>query len=176
MVYADYVRMHEILPYLYLGDCFYDVEYLQQRGIKHVLNVSDEIILERITNTLSSYTRIPIQDVSSENLLCHLDQICDIIQSWEDKGEVGLVHCMAGVSRSSSAVIAYIMKRYNWNYNKAYEFVKGIRPCISPNHGFVRQLKFYGRRKETPIRLGVIMLFGVCSLLGVYYFSNATAP
>ena len=35
-----------------------------------------------------------------------------------------LVHCFAGVSRSSTAVIMYLMRKNNWTLEKAYYFVK----------------------------------------------------
>ena len=56
-----------------------------------------------------------------------------------------LVHCAAGISRSSSTVIAYLMKKFGWTYVKAYGFVRGKRPVISPNNGFIRQLRNYER-------------------------------
>lgn len=56
-----------------------------------------------------------------------------------------LVHCYAGVSRSSSFVIAYVMNKYNMKYDDAKEKVKKHRACIHPGDGFVRQLQFYGK-------------------------------
>jgi protein-tyrosine phosphatase len=52
-----------------------------------------------------------------------------------------LVHCAAGVSRSASFVIAYIMKSRKIGFDEAYTFVKSKRPIITPNSGFVKQLK-----------------------------------
>uniref|UniRef100_T1GAI1 protein-tyrosine-phosphatase n=1 Tax=Megaselia scalaris TaxID=36166 RepID=T1GAI1_MEGSC len=48
-----------------------------------------------------------------------------------------------GVSRSSTAVIAYIMKTHNFDYNQAFEFVKSKRKFVQPNNGFVKQLKLF---------------------------------
>jgi len=48
-----------------------------------------------------------------------------------------LVHCAAGVSRSSSNVIAYLMRRKkNMSFNEAFNFVKKRRPVICPNYRF----------------------------------------
>jgi protein-tyrosine phosphatase len=46
-----------------------------------------------------------------------------------------------GKSRSSSVVIAYVMLKKKINYEEAFNFVKSKRDCISPNSGFVAQLK-----------------------------------
>ena len=50
------------------------------------------------------------------------------------------VHCRAGVSRSATVCIAYIMKHMGSDVTNAYEFVKTKRPCISPNLHFMGQL------------------------------------
>ncbi|XP_017057817.1 dual specificity protein phosphatase 19 [Drosophila ficusphila] len=52
-----------------------------------------------------------------------------------------LVHCNAGVSRSASVVIGYLMQRRDMCYDDAYNLVKSWRPCIQPNAGFIQQLK-----------------------------------
>ena len=50
-----------------------------------------------------------------------------------ESGKKCLVHCKKGVSRSSSTVIAYIMKEYGWALDKAVDHVKKRRNCITPN-------------------------------------------
>ncbi|XP_016934291.1 dual specificity protein phosphatase 19 [Drosophila suzukii] len=52
-----------------------------------------------------------------------------------------LVHCNAGVSRSASVVIGYLMQRRDMSYEDAYNLVKSWRPSIQPNAGFMQQLK-----------------------------------
>ncbi len=54
---------------------------------------------------------------------------------------VVLVHCYAGVSRSASVVIGYLMWKRGWGFQRAYDHVRKARPCISPNYGFKMQLQ-----------------------------------
>jgi protein phosphatase slingshot len=54
-----------------------------------------------------------------------------------------LVHCKKGISRSASTVIAYAMKEYQWSLNDALNYVKQKRNCITPNSGFMEQLKIF---------------------------------
>jgi len=66
-----------------------------------------------------------------------------------------LVHCFAGVSRSASTVIAYLMKMNQMDYKSAYNFCKDKRMVTCPNPGFVRQLKEFestlpNRKKVAP--------------------------
>jgi predicted protein tyrosine phosphatase len=61
-----------------------------------------------------------------------------------------LVHCYAGVSRSASVVIAYLMTRYALKAQDAYALVEQRRPCINPNPYFERELFAYERELFPP--------------------------
>lgn len=45
---------------------------------------------------------------------------------------------MAGISRSASCVIAYLMYVNGWNVIKAYNFTREKRSCVCPNSGFMK--------------------------------------
>lgn len=51
-----------------------------------------------------------------------------------------LVHCHAGVSRSATLTIAYILKHSKMTMMDTYRYVKGKRAIISPNFNFMGQL------------------------------------
>lgn len=54
-----------------------------------------------------------------------------------------VVHCQAGVSRSATIVIAYLMKTKGWPYLEARNYLRSKRPIIEPNDGFVEQLQSF---------------------------------
>jgi len=85
--------------------------------------------------------QIIIEDFPRENIIKHLDAAHDFIDSAIKQGNNILVHCSAGVSRSASIVISYVMKVKKIDYSDAYLLVKTARPIISPNMGFQMQLK-----------------------------------
>mmetsp|Transcript_47476 Transcript_47476/g.122911 ORF Transcript_47476/g.122911 Transcript_47476/m.122911 type:complete len:282 (-) Transcript_47476:146-991(-) len=63
-------------------------------------------------------------------------------QKEEKKGKV-LVHCMNGESRSATAVAAYMMAEMGMSAKEALTTMRKIRPNISPNKGFLEQLKMF---------------------------------
>ena len=62
-----------------------------------------------------------------------------------------LVHCHAGVSRSATVCMAYVMKNLDYDLKSAYDFVKARRPCVSPNLHFMGQLLEFEKRLGTDL-------------------------
>lgn len=56
-----------------------------------------------------------------------------------------LVHCLAGISRSVTITVAYLMYSLSLSLNDAYDHVKRCKPNISPNFNFMGQLLDYER-------------------------------
>ena len=52
-----------------------------------------------------------------------------------------LVLCAAGISRSASIVIAYIMRQQRLSFSAARSLVKSRRSAVNPNLGFTLQLR-----------------------------------
>ena len=56
------------------------------------------------------------------------------------KGGCTFVHCMAGISRSATVCIAYLMKHLCWELQIAFDYLKSKRSCVAPNLSFMGQL------------------------------------
>ncbi|KAM4711739.1 dual specificity protein phosphatase 16 [Anableps anableps] len=140
-----------ILPHLYLG-CQRDVlnkELMQQNDIAYVLNASNtcpkpDFIPE------SHFLRVPVNDSFCEKILPWLDRSVDFIEKAKASNARVLVHCLAGISRSATIAIAYIMKRMDMSLDEAYRFVKEKRPTISPNFNFLGQLLDFEKNIKSP--------------------------
>lgn len=80
------------------------LERANDLGITHLMSVCpDYPTAIGVTNHLS----IPVQDSEYEDLLIHLPKACAFIQSALDQNGKILVHCVMGVSRSSTVVCAW---------------------------------------------------------------------
>nr|XP_045010777.1 dual specificity protein phosphatase 8 isoform X2 [Jaculus jaculus] len=140
------VGLTRILPHLYLGSQkdVLNKDLMTQNGISYVLNASNscpkpDFICE------SRFMRIPINDSYCEKLLPWLDKSIEFIDKAKLSSCQVIVHCLAGISRSATIAIAYIMKTMGMSSDDAYRFVKDRRPSISPNFNFLGQLLEYER-------------------------------
>lgn len=91
-------------------------------------------------------TWFQISDNPQSPLDEHFDKAADIINDVDSCGGKVLVHCVAGVSRSATLCIAYLMKYKQMKLKEAHDFVKGKRKIIHPNSGFWEQLIIYERK------------------------------
>jgi len=90
-----------------------------------------------------NYFHIPINDEETENIYKYFDDSADCINNVIINNQRILIHCYAGISRSPTIVIAYLIKYHNMTTNDALEYVKKHRQIIEPNEGFIWQLNKY---------------------------------
>lgn len=77
---------------------------------------------------------------------------CLFVDEVKGAGGKTLVHCHAGVSRSATICIAYVMYSRHASLDTAFEFVRSRRSEISPNAGFMHQLLEFEKEQEDKIR------------------------
>ena len=82
-----------------------------------------------------------MNDSLDQNLLEYLPSAFQFIQGAIDRGEAVLVHCNAGVSRSGSVCVAWLMQTLKIDFEEALKLAKLKRAIITPNSNFVNQLK-----------------------------------
>ncbi|KAL4232721.1 Hexaprenyldihydroxybenzoate methyltransferase [Mactra antiquata] len=117
-----------------------NTENLKNKGISHVLNTAEELEDFKYPDLNLQVRHILMRDSPDQDLLKFLDICIDHINDVQQAGGHILVHCVAGVSRSASVCIAYLMKYKRMSLHKAYYHIFNKRPCIHPNFGFWRQL------------------------------------
>nr|XP_020442934.1 dual specificity protein phosphatase 19-like isoform X2 [Monopterus albus] len=132
-----------VRPFLLLAsqDAAHDIDTLQRYKVSHVLNVA-----YGVSNLFSDqlvYKTLQILDLPDTNITSYLEECSAFIDQAREQEGVVLVHCNAGVSRSSSIVIGYLMLREGLSFDDAYSQVKLARPSVRPNAGFYQQLQSY---------------------------------
>ncbi|KAJ8012146.1 hypothetical protein DPEC_G00065640 [Dallia pectoralis] len=152
----------KVLPDLYLGN-FKDArdrEQLARNNITHILSIHDSAapilpgwlqqpesaearggLHEGVGGREMTYLCISAADLPTQNLMQHFKQSIVFMHESRLKGEGCLVHCLAGVSRSVTLVVAYIMTVTGLGWKETLAAVRAARSCASPNLGFQHQLE-----------------------------------
>jgi protein-tyrosine phosphatase len=128
-------------PFLYLGNkwsAMVPLRELQQRKITHIVNATKKEV--KLHNRKIKYLRISIRDDVGVDIKPYFNKTYKFIKKAYEQNESVLVHCYAGVSRSSTIVIAFLMKEFNLTLREALEHVVDKRSMIHPNMGFFMSL------------------------------------
>jgi len=138
--------INQVLPNLFIGNkkAAMNVEQLRSYRITHVVNCAEE--LKHITNKYDSSISclwLSLYDSEMDSVTDHIDKSIRFIELAISNGHTVLVHCAAGVSRSASIIIAYLMYKHRMSFNTAFNHLKTIRPCCRPNLSFQQQLRSY---------------------------------
>lgn len=107
--------------------------------------------------------RVLVEDSNRTNMLCHFEETYDIIQKALKADEGILVHCQAGVSRSTTLVAAFLMREHALTADgttlfcyyviyadgsrtiEAISQISAIRSQVEPTDFFLHQLEMYER-------------------------------
>ena len=152
----------QVLPYLFLGNMrdAADVGVLRRLGVKFVLNVTAKppayafepgIVYKQLeaadngiqVGFLTHFRHGAVALIRCfllQNLRQFFEEAFAFIDLARQNDSGVLIHCHAGVSRSPTIAVAYLMKRYPMAMAEAYKFVKTRRSIISPNLNFMGQL------------------------------------
>ena len=129
---------------LYLGNKYAaaSLETLDGLGVTHIVNAAEE--QPNFFRNAFVYYNCHLHDNLVEKV--DIDGPLGFIEEAFANGGVVFVHCLAGVSRSATMVIAYVMKNYEMSMTEAILKVLELRPVINPNPNFLRQLVQYEAR------------------------------
>lgn len=125
-------EINKINDNIYLGnsDGAMDKKQLKETGITHILAIGT--FLHSFFPEDFSYKIIEVEDDPEEDISSYFIEAFKYIES----ADKIFIHCFAGVSRSASIVIAYLMWKKRKDYKLIYSYVKDRRMSINPNNGF----------------------------------------
>ena len=131
--------MDQISDKVYLGNLFSarDEENLIKNNIKRVLSCI-ECSTINYQNKLIQQKIFEINDSPNANIIQYFKDAIKFI----DESEKILVHCLGGISRSATIVIAYFMWKNRLTFEESFQMVLDHRTC-GPNMGFREQLLIF---------------------------------
>jgi len=139
-------HMNEILPgWLWLGNAvnarnLSELEKWTQ--VTHILNMATEV--KCFYPDKFKYRKFELYDFADQDISSILEEAVDWVEEARKANGVILVHCVQGMSRSTSIVIGYLMKYKDMSFDDAFKHVKARRSIAKPNKGFERALRIFG--------------------------------
>lgn len=130
---------------LYLSGSYIaqNMKWLKEKKIGAILNCASTDIKhnEKVYTKQNGIIlkQLPIHDSSKwkSTMNKYIEEaIMFIMECIETNKMSVLIHCSAGISRSSTVLIAYLMKVNQWDLLQSFKFVKSKRNYIYPNLAF----------------------------------------
>lgn len=138
----------EVLPnFLYLSgqDVSSNLETLKENKITHIINAAAEICDSCFSNDFK-YLNLYLRDQANENIECCFYTSFDFIEEAKKQGGRVLVHCVQGISRSTTIILSYLILSQRITYEEALKYTESKREIVNPNVGFSIQAQdFYTR-------------------------------
>ncbi|TPX71783.1 hypothetical protein SpCBS45565_g00972 [Spizellomyces sp. 'palustris'] len=135
--------LSQITPSLFLSGVgpAQNLPLLKENSITHILGIGLRL-KARFPNEVT-YKHLSLEDDPQVDIMRYFPETYRFIdEAVKGNGRV-LVHCIAGISRSATIVIAYFMKSESIGLYEARQKVKSKRRIIHPNSGFIKQLKLF---------------------------------
>uniref|UniRef100_A0A0B6ZLR9 Protein-serine/threonine phosphatase n=1 Tax=Arion vulgaris TaxID=1028688 RepID=A0A0B6ZLR9_9EUPU len=138
---AEDLQVAEVKPGIIMGsqDVAQNLDLLKHYGVTHILNVATGV--ENAFPEQFKYQTQEFLDLPEFPIFRGFDSAINFIDEAVQANECVLVHCNAGVSRSATVVMAYLIKREGMTVNEALSLLRSKRPAVCPNPGFLVQLQ-----------------------------------
>ncbi|GIY79782.1 dual specificity protein phosphatase 3 [Caerostris darwini] len=142
------VDCDEVYPNIFIGDegSARKKDFLQAVGITHVLNTAEGSNFGQVNTGVNFYSDAGIKylgfdliDAPRTRIIDCFDQGVNFIDEGVSSGGKVLVHCLMGLSRSTTFVAAYLMIKKKMSAKEALRTIRKQRE-VRPNDGFLVQL------------------------------------
>ena len=146
-IVKSHVKMSKIIEGLYLCSVkAVTEENIKQNDIRASVDLSKMRVIERRIKNSGDIDKLVV-DINDEprqaaTLQRQLPRVYAFIETNIKSGRNVCVNCQAGISRSATVVIGYLMHTKGISFDAAYNIVRKRRPIINPNKGFVNMLKY----------------------------------
>lgn len=135
---------NQVYPEIWVGnqESAKDEKLLKKLGIESILNMAIEVDYEPPENVFVAKVGIEDGVVAPPGAF---DRAAKEIGLARKQGRKLLVHCAAGISRSSSAVLSYLMTHKDIGFEKGLRILRSSRPQINPHpHLVLSMMRDFG--------------------------------
>lgn len=137
-IFGNYEPPTKILDNLYISNLKSVEKYeLFKLGINNI------VICGRGLKNSNHYgfnnLHLQIADSINQEIIPYIEIVNEFIDLHQTTKT--LIHCQSGMSRSGSIVIGYLMHKFDYDYETAFNFVKEKYPRVWPNASFKEQLE-----------------------------------
>lgn len=145
--------IHNVTPHLAISDIYAakNEKTLRAFGITHILSLLSYSDIGPVPSFITNL-KLDILDYADENIIDEFQLTDKFIDDAVKSGGKVLIHCQAGISRSSTVLCAYLMKSQRLSRDDAFKMIKDQRSHVLPNEGFWEQLKVYEECDYMPQR------------------------
>lgn len=91
------------------------------------MNAAPELPDTPLPDTNPLYYQVPVLDKGDADLKRYFDEVADLLEQVRLSDGRAMVHCVAGVSRSASLCIAYLIKHMGMRLREAFAHVRRVR-------------------------------------------------
>lgn len=142
------VDINEVYPNVFISDGITarDSLYLTSIGITHVLNAAEGQLVGFVNTSKDYYKKtgiiykgVHLTDVCAADASKYFKDVANFIDDALNSGGKVVVHCLMGISRSATFVLAFLMLKRQMSAVDAMTTVRRKRN-VYPNDGFIRQL------------------------------------
>ena len=117
-----------------------DLEALKRLRITHIAAVGEEFADDAVDGIVHWKKDITDDEEQGESMAASLRDAARFIDGAISGGGRCLVHCAAGISRSSTVVLAYYMLHRSLSLRDAFSELLSARRIVWPNDGFMSAL------------------------------------
>lgn len=151
--------INEIVPHVFISNWYTsnNPEIIKKYKIKGVITVETrpkpKEIIDYYKNNNINFMYIYLPDFEKADISKFFNISYNFMSNLTNRHENVLVHCYAGISRSSTIVLNYMIRKFFENninmkkenidniLNYVLYLAKSKRRIINPNEGFINQLK-----------------------------------
>ena len=124
---------------IYLGNAThsFSTHVINEYNITGIINATKQI---GNFHKNIEYLNINIDDNDDADLTNYFQTSYNFMSKHQLAGGSVLVHCLFGRSRSVAICIYYLIKKYDWNFDLAYQYLSEKKHFINLNYNFYQQL------------------------------------